>query len=370
MDVRRPDGRETWSRLLEWDKGQTPSERLATTLLANEGYTAVDPSHPLGGKDGGKDALMKKDGLILVLAVYFPRSQQSFSDIKEKFNADFAGVKKNSATGFVFFSNQELRLAERSELHTLAGEVPIDLYHLERVTNLLNTPSNYGIRLEFLQIAMTSEEIVALYVQRDKDHLAQLASVTEALQAATEQIISYQTCGDSYLSFRLRYNQETQQIDVSAYIEGCNPNIPGKYPLLSVKVDIFSDYDQLVGQFGGQDLHIGIINTFPSLSLPVDCEYKYYEFKVYARNGHYLQYFMLKKYINNIWYVHSFRFNDLYKHELRQEEFDGDYPDQLKLAIPSEVYYRSQLNIPDQEQVKSMREIRSGYSMRRQYYGI
>jgi hypothetical protein len=104
---------------------------------------------------------MKKDGLMLVLAVYFPRSQQSVSDIKEKFNADFAGVEKNSATGFVFFTNQELRLAERSELQLLAGKIPIDLYHLERITNLLNAPSNYGIRLEFLQIAMTSEEIVA-----------------------------------------------------------------------------------------------------------------------------------------------------------------------------------------------------------------
>ena len=27
--TRRNDGRETWFRLLEWDKGQTPAERLA-----------------------------------------------------------------------------------------------------------------------------------------------------------------------------------------------------------------------------------------------------------------------------------------------------------------------------------------------------
>jgi hypothetical protein len=370
MDVRRPDGRETWSRLLEWDKGQTPSERLATTLLANEGYTAVDPSHPLGGKDGCIDARMKKDGLTLVLAVYFPRSQQSFNAIQKKFKADFAGVKKNRATGFVFFTNQELLISERTKLQLLAGEVPIDLYHLERVTTLLNTPSNYGIRLEFLQIAMTSEEIIALYAQRDKDHLEQLTSVTKALQAATEQIISHQTCGDSYLSFHLRYNQETQQIDVSAYIEGCNPNTPGEYSLLSVKIDIYSDYNKLVHQFSGQDVHVGIVNEFPSLPLPVDGEFKACAIKVFARNGHYVQYFMVKKYINNMWYVHSFRFNDLYYDELRQEEFDWDYPDQLKLASPSEMDYRLQLNIPDQVQVKSIKEIRSSYGVRRQYYGI
>ncbi len=47
---------ETWHRLREWTKGQTPSERLAAQILIHEGLIDLDPSHPLGGKDGGKDA--------------------------------------------------------------------------------------------------------------------------------------------------------------------------------------------------------------------------------------------------------------------------------------------------------------------------
>ena len=31
-------------RLLEWDKGQTPSERLAAIILANEGFRNIDHS--------------------------------------------------------------------------------------------------------------------------------------------------------------------------------------------------------------------------------------------------------------------------------------------------------------------------------------
>ena len=31
--MRRSDGRETWHRLLEWDKGQAPAERLAAVVL-------------------------------------------------------------------------------------------------------------------------------------------------------------------------------------------------------------------------------------------------------------------------------------------------------------------------------------------------
>lgn len=46
--MRRNDGRETWFRLLEWDKGQTSAERLAAIILTNEGFRNIDPSHPLG----------------------------------------------------------------------------------------------------------------------------------------------------------------------------------------------------------------------------------------------------------------------------------------------------------------------------------
>ena len=43
---------ETWHRLRESTKGQPPSERLAAQILINEGFTDVDQSHPLGGRDG------------------------------------------------------------------------------------------------------------------------------------------------------------------------------------------------------------------------------------------------------------------------------------------------------------------------------
>ena len=46
---------ETWHRLREWTSGQTPSERLAAQLLVASDYKDVDPSHPLGGPDGGRD---------------------------------------------------------------------------------------------------------------------------------------------------------------------------------------------------------------------------------------------------------------------------------------------------------------------------
>jgi hypothetical protein len=94
--TRRNQGRETWHRLLEWDMGQAPSERLCARLLTFFGYTDIKPSHPLGGKDGKKDVFCTKDNKKFVVAVYFPRGQQPFKCIKDKFEEDSKGVEKNS----------------------------------------------------------------------------------------------------------------------------------------------------------------------------------------------------------------------------------------------------------------------------------
>ena len=37
--ARRNEGKETWHRLLEWERGQTPAERLAAILLNYELFT-------------------------------------------------------------------------------------------------------------------------------------------------------------------------------------------------------------------------------------------------------------------------------------------------------------------------------------------
>lgn len=142
---------ETWHRLLEWTNEQGPSERLAAQVLLNEGFTGLDPSHPLGGRDGGKDAVCWKADKRWVMGVYFPRGQQKLRDIEEKFFADLQGAHKNSAEGFAFVTNQELTLGER-ELLSSRWPHRVELYHLERITTILDSPSMAGVRKQFLGI--------------------------------------------------------------------------------------------------------------------------------------------------------------------------------------------------------------------------
>jgi len=182
MTRRRTEGRETWARLLEWDRGQAAAERLSAQLLRAEGFQSVDPSHPLGGRDGLKDILCVRDGLRWLGAAYFPRGQQPFAAIKAKSVGDAAGVAVNNVDGIAFITNQELTLSERDEVATLAERGKVELFHLERVSSLLDSPPLYGVRLEFLDVEMTKEEQTAFIASRD--------GMIERLQARFEEIFA------------------------------------------------------------------------------------------------------------------------------------------------------------------------------------
>lgn len=183
MTRRRTEGSETFARLRDWSRGQAPAERLAAQLLRVEGFTSIDPSHPLGGPDGLKDVMCKRDGIKWIAAAYFPRGQQSFNAIADKFMQDLAGAETNQVDGFAFITNQELKLSERDQLKKSADGIEVELLHLERVASILDSPQCYGIRLEFLDIEMIKEEQLAYIAARDV--------IIERFQTALETIVSH-----------------------------------------------------------------------------------------------------------------------------------------------------------------------------------
>jgi hypothetical protein len=160
---RRTGGRETFYRLLEWDRGQADTERLAALILRGEGFSDIDPSHPRGGTDGKKDIAFKYNGEKWIAGIYFPRGQKKPSEIKKKFIQDISGVAMNDSVGFAFITNQEIKLAERKKLTEQYPDIDVEIYHLERIAGILNSPQNYGLRLEFLDIEMTKEEQVSFF---------------------------------------------------------------------------------------------------------------------------------------------------------------------------------------------------------------
>lgn len=159
---------ETWHRLREWTQGSAVSERLAAQILLDQDYKDFDPSHPLGGPDGGKDALCSKNGKRWIMAVYFPRGQLQFSIIKKKFLNDLAGVAKNAVDGLVFVTNQELTLTERDLLKELAGSIELELFHLERIVDVLDQPRMDSIRKKFLFLESNIHSLESILSSQSK----------------------------------------------------------------------------------------------------------------------------------------------------------------------------------------------------------
>ncbi|OLT34547.1 hypothetical protein BJF84_17230 [Rhodococcus sp. CUA-806] len=125
---------------------------LAAHVLDAEGYENIDPIHPLGGKDSGKDAVATKDGKSWIMGVYFPRGQQRFTTIKKKFTDDLVAAKKHASHGFVFVTNQEILLSERADLEDLGDGTEIEIYHLDRTMGVIDRPSMAQIRKQYLDI--------------------------------------------------------------------------------------------------------------------------------------------------------------------------------------------------------------------------
>jgi hypothetical protein len=150
----RPD--ETLHRLRSWTAGQALSERLAAQVLSASGYTEVDPIHPLGGPDGGRDAEAMRTGQRWAMAVWFPRHVQSSSALRAKFRHDVAGAGKRDAAGIAFVTNQSIPDRVREELREIAAPLQTDLFHVERLVCVLDGPDMHPVRRQYLSIDYSS----------------------------------------------------------------------------------------------------------------------------------------------------------------------------------------------------------------------
>lgn len=183
---RQYSGDETTETLSKWKKDQKAAERLASSVLHIDNFTDIDPSHPLGGRDGTKDILCNKGDKKFVVAVYFPRTQQDFTLIAKKIQLDFAGVAKNNADGLVFFTNQHLTIGQRAKLKKFYKDIIIEIFHLERIASILNSPIGYGVRLEFLDIELSKAEQLSYFAHKDKEFKLIQNNLSDLLKVLNE----------------------------------------------------------------------------------------------------------------------------------------------------------------------------------------
>lgn len=264
------------ARLLqEWTDGQGPSERLAVQILLHAGYTDIDPSHPLGGRDGGKDAICKRDNEDWIMAVYFPTGQKSIKEIKKKFLADCKGVIKNSKSRIVFVTNQALTLSERENLIKSANLIDVDIFHLERITTILDDPKMANIRQQFLGI--------------DFEHISKVVNQSTNKILDSQKHLEYlQTGGDSFCYLTLYHFDMSSSVAQNFTIIR-----EGSYTLFDLRIRIV-DMDENKDIFNRQ---------WGEMSAPAEYELAkwllrpsvYYRVFFSARNGMWNQDLLLRK---------------------------------------------------------------------------
>src|ERR1700733_9105174 len=105
------------------DTNQLVRERLPADLLAiDRRFSGVKPRHPRGGRDGGVDIDATFEGRVAAVAIGFVNgakdSDAEKSQIKKKYleDAQSAAAKAPRPEVFVFFTNINLTLAEKSDL--------------------------------------------------------------------------------------------------------------------------------------------------------------------------------------------------------------------------------------------------------------
>lgn len=298
---------ETWHRLREWTNGQAPSERLAAQLIIEAGYSNIDPSHPLGGKDGGKDAICTYKGERWVMAVYFPRGQKDFSEIRQKFEFDCVGATKNNASGIVFVSNQELRLSEREELRKASGKLKFDLFHLEKITTILDSPAMASVRHQFLGISSDQEESGAIL----RDEITKME----------QRLVGIQTGGDAFCYLMLYYFDLTLQIAQNFVIIR-----KGNFPMYDVRLRILNmnNGHERKMQWG----EISASAEYNIVKWPLKPS-EYYRIFVHARNGQYHQDLQLKLSVSKECWLAATRVMGIDGATLRHEKIDDGFEEEF-----------------------------------------
>jgi hypothetical protein len=302
---------ETWHRLRDWTNGQAPSERLAAQILLSDGYAGLDPSHPLGGKDGTKDAVAKKDGKRWLMAVYFPRLQQVFNHIKQKFRDDLAGVTSNKANAMAFVTNQEPKLAEREALSKAAGSVPVELYHLDRIAAILDTPAMAGVRKQFLGIDFG-----------DADLLHEVESLKSEVAQAQKHLEGLQTGGDTFCYWMLYHFDMTKAL--ARYFVVIRR---GDHPLYDVRQrvqDMDANRDLFTHDWGEINSPADfLIGEWP---LPASVYFRSY---FHARNGSWNQDLILKRSASAKCWLAATHVKDRSGREVDFEHIDNGFVDEF-----------------------------------------
>lgn len=213
---------ETDQRLKSYlDTNQLHREQMCRAVLAiDRRFSNVQPRHPRGGPDGGRDmeATYRREQKAFG-AVGFVNEANDSRDQKTKITAKFKEDLENALAAdkqpavFVFFTNVNLTLGEKHDLTELAKAAGIsfcEIFDRERIRIELDSPDGFCIRFHYLQIPLSEEEQASFFARWGDEIQSVVAAGFQKLERSLNRILFLQEASDtmSYLSIGLELDRE------------------------------------------------------------------------------------------------------------------------------------------------------------------
>jgi hypothetical protein len=161
------------------DTNQLARERLCLALLSmDKRFSDVRPRHPRGGPDGHRDIGATFRGSQTAFGAVGFLNQANDSDehrkrSRRKFEDDLqAALSEHKIEVFVFFTNVNLTLADKSEMETSArskGVTYCDIFDRERLRILLDSADGFAIRFQYLSIPLSEAEQATFFAKWGDD---------------------------------------------------------------------------------------------------------------------------------------------------------------------------------------------------------
>lgn len=213
---------ETDQRLKSYlDTNQLHREQMCRAVLAvDKRFSNVQPRHPRGGPDGGRDieAIYRREQKAFGAVGFVNEandSREQKTKIAAKFREDLASAlgSEEKPSVFVFFTNINLTIGEKDELVQAAKDAGIqfcDVFDRERIRIQLDSPDGFYIRYQYLQIPLSDGEQASFFARWGDEIQSVVANGFQKIERSLDRILFLQEANDAlgYLSIALEMDRE------------------------------------------------------------------------------------------------------------------------------------------------------------------
>jgi hypothetical protein len=162
------------------DTNQLAREQLCLAVISiDKRFTEVRPRHPRGGPDGARDIqALFRESQVAFAAVGFLNQANDSDEHRERVMAKFeedldaATAVEPQLKVFVFLTNVNLRLSEKSELEGSArkrGITQCEIMDRERIRITLDSPDGLAARYQYLGIPLSEAEQASFFAKWGDD---------------------------------------------------------------------------------------------------------------------------------------------------------------------------------------------------------